>query len=75
MVMAWERFSDLHYKRAYCRMFRKFIRNHVPMELFDYTIRNYLDLSLAPYDFIEIINSKLNEIRTRENQTNLKLDY
>lgn len=59
MVMAWERFSKLYYKEAYHKMLKKFIRNHVPIFAFDFTIRNYIPLLDVPFNFIEKINLKL----------------
>lgn len=58
MVMAWERFPNMYFKKAYYLMCNKYIRNHLPDFCFDYIIKNYIRLSLAPYDFIKIINSK-----------------
>ena len=59
MVMAWERFGNLYYKKAYYLMMQKYIKNHVPMFLFDYLIKNYIRLSKAPYNFLEKINAQL----------------
>lgn len=59
MVMAWERYSKYNYKKAYYLMFKKFLRNHVPMFAFDYMVRNWIRLSRPPFNFIERINLQL----------------
>ena len=55
MVMAYERFSNLYYKKAYYIMCNKYIRSHMPLFCFDYVIKNYIRLSYAPYNFIKKI--------------------
>jgi hypothetical protein len=67
MVMAWERFSKLYYKEAYHKMLKKFIRNHVPIFAFDFTICNYIPLLDVPFNFIEKINLKLEKNEQRRN--------
>lgn len=59
MVMAWERFGKMYYKKAYYTMFKKFLRNHVPMFAFDYMVRNWVRLSRPPFNFIYQINNGL----------------
>lgn len=61
MVMAWERYGNLYYKSAYYRMFKKYIREHVPMYLFFYVIENFKRLSKAPYNFLDYINAQLDD--------------
>lgn len=59
MVMAWERFPKYYYKKAYYVMYKKFLRNHVPMFAFDYMVRNWIRLGQPSFNFIEKINKNL----------------
>lgn len=61
MVMAWERFHGLYYKKAYFFMLKKYIREHIPMYLFDYIIKNYKRLDRPPYNFIDYIDAQLDD--------------
>lgn len=59
MVMAYERFNNLHYKKAYFLMYKKYIREHVPEFCLSFVLKNQIKLSRAPFNFIERLNTGL----------------
>ena len=59
MVMAFERFRSLPYKRAYLKMFKKYLISHAPLYVAIFAIQNYIELMKAEYNFIEILNNKI----------------
>jgi hypothetical protein len=59
MVMAFERFRKLPYKRAYLRMFKKYLISHAPLYVALWAIERYPDLMRAEYNFVKKIQEKL----------------
>lgn len=59
MVMGFERFRKLGYKRANLRMLKKYIISHVPMFAASFVIENYIKLLKPAYDFVKTIEEKL----------------
>lgn len=57
MVMAWERFPNIYYKKAYHRMLKKYIISHVPEFAYEFAIKNYIDLK-PKFDFKKLIDEK-----------------
>lgn len=60
MVMAFERFKKIDYRKAYSLMLKKFIINHAPIWTISFIIENYLLLHKIHFNFIEYIQNKLN---------------
>lgn len=61
MVMAWERFRKAGYRRAYELMLKKFIIGHAPLYMALFIMENYVTLLKPEYDFIKLIDNKLEE--------------
>lgn len=59
-VMAYERFKQLGYKRAYNKMLKKFIINHAPLWEAVFIIENYKELQYCNINFIKLIDDGIN---------------
>ena len=64
MVMAFERYKELGWQKAYHKMFKKFLISHAPIWEALFILENFVYLHKARVDFIKIIeegikNSKL----------------
>ena len=59
MVMAFERFSKYDYRVAYSKMLKKFIINHAPIWEALFIVENYVSLHKAKFNFINLLNEKL----------------
>lgn len=62
-VMAYERYTDVSFRHAYGRMLKKFIMNHAPIWEALFIIENYITLLKPEYNFIKLINEKINDGR------------
>ena len=60
IVMAYERYKFLGHRKAYELMLKKFIINHAPLFSLLFIIENYIVLHKSPYDFIDLIDKKMN---------------
>jgi len=58
-VMAFERWSNLDYRKAYSKMLKKFIINHAPIWESVWILENFITLHRPKYNFIDAINKKL----------------
>lgn len=56
MVMAYERFSELHHVHAYNMMLEKFVKSHAPEWMVEFIILNYQVLIKPGMNFIKTIN-------------------
>jgi len=63
MVMAWERWGHLDYRRAYNKMLKKFILNHAPIWEAIFILENYKKLQKCPFNYIKTINDGLSKIK------------
>jgi len=66
MIMAYERYGNMDYRRAYGRMLKKFIMNHAPIWEALFIIKNYNILYRPNFNYINHINNKI-----KENGTNI----
>ena len=57
MVMAYERYKSLGFKRAYNKMLKKFIISHIPLFALIYTLENYIEIEKNNINFIELIEN------------------
>ncbi len=55
MVMAYERYKELGYKKAYNKMLKKFIISHAPMFSIVFILENYIELQNCTRNFIKEI--------------------
>jgi hypothetical protein len=62
MVMAYERFPDLHHKHAYNKMLKKFFLMHCPEFMEMFIINNFYTLMKPKFNFIKRINEHINQI-------------
>lgn len=60
-IMAFERWPELDYRRAYGRMLKKFILSHAPIWEAIWILENYKKLCRAEYDFIKHLNKQIND--------------
>jgi len=60
MVMAYERYKNYHYMKAYIMMLKKFIISHAPIWEAIFIIENFITLHKPKFNYIETINKKLN---------------
>lgn len=60
-VMGYERYKHLHYKVAYIKMLKKFVRSHAPLWEAIFILENFKELSRDNFDFITYLNEKLND--------------
>lgn len=60
MVMAWERYKKLDYKKAYSRMLKKFIVSHAPLWESIFIIENYIHLHKPKFNYFKQIEDNLN---------------
>lgn len=67
MVMAWERYSKLHYRVAYSKMLKKFIINHAPIWEAIFIIENFIELHKPKFNYFDKINQQLNGILFKTN--------
>lgn len=67
MVMAYERYRKLGYRRAYHRMVKKFLISHAPMYLALHLIKHYRRLHLPQFNFIEAIDNGIREFKNKRN--------
>ena len=63
MVMAYERNFHKDYRFRYGRMLKKFIISHAPIWEMLFIVENYLDLCRAPYNFMDLIDNKLKNLK------------
>ncbi len=59
MVMAYERYKELGYKRAYSKMLKKFIINHAPLWEAVFIIENFIILHTAQFNYFKTIDEYL----------------
>lgn len=64
-VMAFERYSSMHYKKAFARQLRDNIMKHFPIYIALHAIYNYKELHITNNNFIKTIQNGL-----KENQRN-----
>jgi len=57
MVMAYERYKNMHHQPAFSKMLKKCIMSHFPEYIALYAIENHKRLHKAPFNFIEKINT------------------
>jgi hypothetical protein len=60
-VMAYERWPNMLYLKAYSIMLKKFIISHAPVWEALWIVENYIPLHKAKFNFIEHLNEKINE--------------
>jgi len=75
MVMAFERWPTLDYRKAYGRMLKKFIISHAPMWEALWIIENYIPLTKPGYDFITHLKEQINisdDVNRRRNNREIK---
>lgn len=60
MVMAYERYKDYNYLKAYSVMLKKFIINHAPLWESIFIIENFITLHKPTFNYFKTINEKLN---------------
>ncbi len=58
-IMAFERFGEMYYRRAYSRMMKKFIMGHAPLWEALFIIQNYSHLNQPKFDFLTFLNEKV----------------
>jgi hypothetical protein len=63
-IMAFERWPNMYYKRAYGRMLKKFILSHAPLWEAIWILENYKRLCKTDFNFIKHLNQKINERRS-----------
>lgn len=61
MVMALERYSNLHYRQAYSKMFKKFIISHAPLWEALFIIENFKQLYKPKFNYFNHLNQKIYE--------------
>jgi hypothetical protein len=59
MVMAWERWPKLDYRRAYSKMLKKFIINHAPIWEAIFIIENFKELHKPKFNYFKKIEDEL----------------
>ena len=62
MVMAFERYKDLYYKKGFSRQLKNCIMRHFPKEISIFALLNYKELEVPKYNFIKTIEDGLREI-------------
>ena len=58
-LMSWERWSNLDYRKAYGRMFKKFIISHAPIWEAIFILENFVKLSRFRRNHFEILNNSI----------------
>jgi len=65
MVMAWERYKDMNYMKAYSVMLKKFIISHAPIWEAIFIIENYIELHKPKFNYFKTINDGLQNLNRR----------
>ena len=60
-IMAYERYRDFGFKRAYGRMLKKYLMLHAPRYVAIFGILNYKEIYKPEYNFVDKINNNLNK--------------
>lgn len=58
-IMSYERYKEMHYKRAFKIMLKKCIISHFPKEIAIFALLNYIELEIPKYNFIKTIEDGL----------------
>ncbi len=65
-VMAYERLAGRHFRAAYSWMLKKFLISHAPLWESIFIIENYTLLSRPHLNYVNLINSKIYELKTNQ---------